>query len=55
MRHGVTVLVEFGWTTNELLNVSQPKDNDSIIDFYRFLEKKVNEGGGDYHAAIGVV
>lgn len=55
LRHGVTVLVEFGWTTNELLNVSQPKDNDSIIDFYRFLEKKVNEGGGDYHAAIGVV
>ena len=54
LKHGRTVLVEFGWSVPGIEFNTLKKVND-MFSYYSAIEEKILQGGGNYNAAIGTI
>ena len=54
LKHGRTVLVEFGWSVPDTEFTTMKTRKDMLSYFYA-IEDRILEGNGDYHAAIGTI
>ena len=54
LKHGRTVLVEFGWAIPEAITFTTSKSSD-MLGYYKEIEKKILQANGDYYAAIGTI
>ena len=54
LKHGRTVLVEFGWAIPEAITFTTSKASD-MLGYYKEIEKKILQANGDYYAAIGTI
>ena len=55
LKHGRTVLVEFGWSTPETKTLPKVEKPEDMIQYYDAIQEKIIKSGGDYYAAIGVI
>ena len=54
LKHGRTVLVEFGWAIPEAVTFTTSQTSD-MLSYYKEIEKKILQANGDYYAAIGTI
>ena len=54
LKHGRTVLVEFGWAIPEAITFTTSNASD-MLGYYKDIEKKILQADGDYYAAIGTI
>lgn len=54
LKHGRTVLVEFGWSTPDT-NYTTLKTKPEMLDYFNNIQDRILDGNGDYHAAIGTI
>tara|TARA_A100001201_G_C4092941_1_gene202763 strand:- start:87 stop:2597 length:2511 start_codon:yes stop_codon:yes gene_type:complete len=54
LKHGRTVLVEFGWSVPGI-EFNTLKNVNDMFSYYSALEEKILQGGGNYNAAIGTI
>jgi hypothetical protein len=55
LKHGVAILVEFGWGSYKPLGEIRVNDVNSMFDYFNGLEEKILDSEGNYYAAVGVV
>ena len=55
LKHGQSVLVEFGWSTPDELDIDVPKDANSMLEYYENIQEKIRKGGGNYYATMGMI
>ena len=55
LKHGRTILVEFGWSTPEMVTLPKVDKPEDMIQYYEAIQEKIIKGGGDYYAAIGTI
>jgi len=55
LKHGRTVLVEFGWSTPETKTLTKPEKPEDLLQYYNSIQEKIISSGGDYYAAMGVI
>ena len=55
LKHGRTILVEFGWGSYDTLGKVNVNNVDSMLEYFESIQEKIFEMGGDYYASCGVV
>tara|TARA_B100000287_G_scaffold345533_1_gene332955 strand:- start:1413 stop:3968 length:2556 start_codon:yes stop_codon:yes gene_type:complete len=55
LKHGRTIIVEFGWSTPEMVTLTKPETPEDMIQYYTAIQEKIISSGGNYYAAVGVV
>jgi len=54
LKHGRSVLVEFGWSVPGI-EFNTLKNVNDMFSYYTALEERILKGGGNYNAAIGLI
>ena len=54
LKHGRSVLVEFGWSVPGI-EFNTLKNVNDMFSYYTALEERILNGGGNYNAAIGLI
>ena len=55
LKHGRTVLVEFGWGSYDTLGKIKVNNVDSMLEYFENIQEKIFDMNGDYYASCGVV
>ncbi len=55
LKHGRTILVEFGWSTPEMVTLPKVEKPEDMIQYYEAIQERIIKSGGDYYAAIGTI
>ena len=55
LKHGQSVLVEFGWSSPDEIDIDIPKDANTMLEYYENIQEKIRKGGGNYYATMGMI
>jgi len=55
LKHGRAVLVEFGWSSPEILGKVKVDNADTMLEYFEGIQEKILEMNGDYYATCGLI
>jgi hypothetical protein len=55
LKHGRSVLVEFGWSSPEILGKVKVDNVDTMLEYFDGIQEKILEMNGDYYATCGLI